>query len=256
MSSENSGRQLQTIKTSLAIIDALQELDGARVTELGEHLDLSPSTVQGHINTLTAQDYLVKEGDIYHLSLQFLDKGGYVRNRKHAYNIVMQKVESIAEETEERVQFIVNEGGLGYYIHTVTGTHAVQVDARIGKTTYLHASAAGKSILSHLPEEYIDMLVATRGLPKITENTITDKAELLAELEEIRERGTSYNMEESIEGLCAVGVPVLDETDQPIGGLSISGPSNRMEGSLLENKLPDLLLGAANEIELNIAYPE
>lgn len=39
-----------------------------------------------------------------------------------------------------------------------------------------------------------------------------------------------------------------------IGGISVTGPSHRLNGERLESDLPDLLLGAANELELNIAH--
>ncbi|SDR07080.1 hypothetical protein SAMN05216278_3461 [Halopelagius longus] len=38
------------------------------------------------------------------------------------------------------------------------------------------------------------------------------------------------------------------------GGMSVSGPSHRLKGEWFEEELPDFLLGAANELELNIEY--
>src|SRR6056297_3296879 len=78
MNTNGGGRQVQATKTSLEVMETLRELDGARVTELAEALDLSPSTVHAHLSTLVSADYVVKSGDIYHLSLQFLGLADYV----------------------------------------------------------------------------------------------------------------------------------------------------------------------------------
>jgi DNA-binding IclR family transcriptional regulator len=73
-------------------------------------------------------------------------------------------------------------------------------------------------------------------------------------LEDVRERGYAFNREESIEGLNSVAVAVTHPTGQPLGALCVTGPSHRLKGKLLEKELPDKLLGAANELELNIKY--
>jgi len=46
----------------------------------------------------------------------------------------------------------------------------------------------------------------------------------------------------------------MDDSGIAIGAISISGPSNRVKGSLLEEEFPDLLLGSTNEIEINLNY--
>lgn len=51
-------------------------------------------------------------------------------------------------------------------------------------------------------------IVDRHGLPRYTENTITDEAELAA----IRDRGYSIDDEERITKQIAVGAPVLDRT--------------------------------------------
>lgn len=253
MANNNTGR-IEAVERSLRIIDAVQELNGARVTELADYLDLSPSTVHGHLKTLEHHRYLIKEGDVYHIGLEFLNRGGFARNRNTAYTMAFDLVSELANTTEERAQFIVEEHGRGIYLHTVTGNHAVQVNARIGRQNYLHASAAGKAILAHLPESRVNEIIDRWGLKQITENTITDREALFEELEAIREQGISYNQEESVEDLRAVGVPVLDANDHIVGAFSVSGPSRRLEGDRFQNEIPNLLLGAANELKLNIAY--
>lgn len=252
---ENDGpRRLKSVDRAFHILDTIQKLDGARVSELAQYLDIPLSTVQVHVSTLYENCYLIKEGDEYHIALRFLEKGGYARGRKEVYTHAIAIVDSVAEETEERAQFIVPEHGVGIYLHTSTGAAAIQMDARLGKISRLHASAAGKAILAHFSEKEFDEFLEARGLPQLTPNTITDEEELRDEIATIRERGISFNDEESVEGLRAVGVPVLDSMDFVVGALSVSGPRYRMVDTRFEEQIPNLLLGSANEIELKAAY--
>jgi len=91
-------------------------------------------------------------------------------------------------------------------------------------------------------------------LPSHTGSTITDKEELFAELETIRDRRYAFNRGEHIEGLRTVAAPVFDDDGNVFGALCVSGPANRLKDDRLEVELRDYLLGAVNELELNIAY--
>jgi DNA-binding IclR family transcriptional regulator len=246
--------RVKTTQTALVILEHLRENNGMGITELASESGLAKSTVHRHLSTLCDEGYVVKEGDTYHIGLRFLNFGENAKNRKEEYSMAEEKVEELAEETEERVQFIVEEHGYSVYVHRALGRHAVRTDPGIGKRIPLHSVAAGKSILAHMSEEDVWQIIEDRGLPKITKNTITDSETLFEELEMIREQGYSVNDQENLDGLKAIGAPILGADGQVIGALSVSGPTHRMKGEYFESELPDLLLGVVNELELNIAY--
>lgn len=251
----NEGRSgLQTTETSFQIVTALKEMDGGRVTEIASHLDMAPSTVHSHLSTLEANEYVVKEGDIYLLGLKFLNLGEYVRNRSDSYALAKEKVKDLAEETSGRAHFVVEEHGRGVYLYTSTGKHAVKAYSSVGKRVQLHVAASGKSILAFLPEHRVNEIIDRWGLPAETENTITDRETLFDELEQIREQGYAFNREEHLQGINAVGAPVLTDNGQVIGAFSVSGPVHRMKGDWFEEELTNAVLGASNELELNITY--
>jgi DNA-binding IclR family transcriptional regulator len=250
MHTDDGGRTLQTTTTSLEVVATLRELDGARVTELAEELDLAPSTVHTHLTTLVDEDFVVKSGDLYYLSLRFLELGDYVRNRRKAYRIAESYTEQLAEETDCRAVFVVEENGRGVYMYTYSGRHAVWTYSTVGKRFYLHQTAAGKAILSRFTEARIDQIIEKWGLPAATEHTITDRSVLLEQLEAIRDRGVSFNYEEQLDGVKAVGVPVDGSDDQVVGAFSVASPANRMADEKFEEEVPNVLLGVANEFEL------
>lgn len=254
MTNDQTLSAVKTTETSLAVVAALYDLDGGRVNEVADYLDTAPSTIHRHLTTLRKHDYVTKEGDVYRLGLQFLTLAGYIQHHESGYQLAKSKVEQLASETDERVQFIVEEHGQRVYIHTAVGEHAVQTDAHMGKRGPLHCSAAGKSILADLPEERVHEIIDHRGLPQITEATITDRETLFEELERIENQEFAFNREESTSGLNAAGTAIQRPDGRVFGALSIAGPAHRFKGERLEETIPDLLLGAANELELNLEY--
>lgn len=245
---------VRTVERSFEILDALRELDGAGITELGEYTGLPNSTIHRHLSTLRSQGHVVKENDLYHVGLSFLKFGEYVQSRKLAFRLAKEKVAELAEETDERCQFLVEDNGRGVYIHVSTGERAVETDSRVGERVYLHSTSIGWAILANMPESRVEAILDRWGLPKLTEHTVTDRDELYAGLAQVREEGVAYNREANVEGLRSVGVPVMSPTGEVVGALSISGPTHRMKGERYTEELPNLLLGTANELELNLKY--
>lgn len=244
----------RTTETSLEIIDALRELDGGSIDELSEYLELAPSTVHRHLVTLREHNYVVQTDGVYRIGLQFLTVGGYAQRKTTAYPMIKEKVDSLAAETGERVQFIVEEHGERVYLYTEVGKSAVETGAHIGRRGPLHTSAAGKAILANMPPDRVDEIIRTRGLHGVSENTITTRDELREECDRIRERGYAFNRQETTEGVHAVGAAVTDSADEVIGALSISGPAHRVKGDQLTSELPERVLSAVNELELYIEH--
>ncbi len=254
MSDPTNSRSVKSTRTTFRVIEALESSDGRRLTDLAAELDLAKSTIHQQLSALVELGYVVQEDKQYHLGLKFLNLGEHVRTRKPAYKLAEPLVEELAEETGERAQFFAQEHGRAIYIHTKQGEHAVQADRRVGKQRYLHSSAGGKAILAHLPEQQIEAIIEQRGLPQETDNTHATRESLYEDLAAIRDRGYSLNKAESISGLWSVGVPVMGPDGTPIGSFSISGPRHRMKADRIHDNMVDLLLGTANELELNIAY--
>lgn len=254
MTDNSENNTVSTLDTALSIVHTIESNGESTLSEISTELEISTSTVHRHLNTLRKHDYLVREGTEYRLGMRFLTLGGHVQTNKQVFDLAKQKVDQLAAETGERVQFVVEEDGLRYYLYTQSGENAVQTDASIGKNGPLHESASSKAILAELSKERVEEIIDERGLSASTEQTITDREELFAELDTIRESGVAFNNEEATPGLRAVGAAVCDPDGGPAGGLSISGPAHRFKGDLYREELPNLVLAAANELELKLAY--
>lgn len=242
------------IRTTLRILEELQERDEAGVTELSDSLDLPKSTVHSHLNTLQEQEYVVNDGEVYALGLQFLKLGEHSRDRIDLFEFAREEADALAERTGEVTNIATWEYGQGVYLYRAQGNQAVQLDTYAGMRFYLHCTALGKAILANLPEEDVNDIITHRGLPERTDATITSRDALYDELTSVRERGYAYDLEERLPGLRCVAAPITRTEGYPLGAISVAGPTNRMKDDRFETEIPEMLLNAANVIELNVQH--
>lgn len=252
MQGNETPRTVQSVQTTIDLVEHLREVGKAGVTELARALDCSKGTVHSHLATLVENEYVVKNGDQYELSLKFIDLGEYAKSRLDIYEVVTEELDDLAAETGEVAQFATEEHGRAVYLYKAYGDKAVNTASSVGKREYIHCIALGKAMLAQFPEHRVEGIIDRHGLPTQTENTITDREELATELQAIRERGYAIDDEEMIDGIRCVAAPLTNE--DVVGAISISGPSSRMDGQRFREELPDKLLRSANVIEINAKY--
>lgn len=255
MTANDSPRTLKTVETTVDVIRELKRQNGATVTELAAELELSKGGVYNHLATLRDQRLVIQNGNQYNLSLHFAALGEYVKGNSNLYQAGYIETERIAEETGEYAHLMGREYGLGIHLHQAKGDSAVGKkyhDFNPQKPDYLHYTATGKAVLSQLTKEEVEEIIDRWGLPVMTENTITDRDELFDKLEKTRDRGYSINNQEEIIGIYAIGVPIWDPEDHVIGGISISGPVERIQGEETEEEFAKILTQAANVIRLEM----
>lgn len=246
---------IQAVDRAFQVLDLVRELGGARFTEIANRLGWAKSTTHSHLQTLEQLGYLVQDGDEYDLGYKFVPLGEHAKRRKDIYAQAAEKVDELAQETGERVLFMIEEHAEAVYVHVSHGDDSIDASQDIGeRKNIMHATAGGKCILSTYTADRIHDVLDRQGMPRFTPNTITDRDEFFRELDGITGRGYAFNNEEHMRGLRAVSAPVLGVDDLALGAISVAGPSNRMEGEWFTEQLPDLLLGATNELEVDMAY--
>lgn len=251
---ETARHPVKSLETTVEIIETLKELRSAELRELAGVLDMNKSTVHNHLSTLREHEYVVKDGDAYQLSLQFLTVGGILRDEIDLFEAAKPRVDDLAAESGELVTLATHERGRGVVLYRARGENAVELDTHIGAQLTLHNSALGKAILGHLPEDQMKQVIDQRGLPSETPNTITDEETMFEELERVAEQGWAYDDEERWRGLRCVAASILTEDGAVEGAVSISTAKSRMASDADQAEYVDAVKNTANLIELSIDY--
>ncbi|MDT3437158.1 IclR family transcriptional regulator [Haloarcula sp. 1CSR25-25] len=250
-----SDNVLKSVDTVFKIIKHLETRGGTTVTELASEREMPKSTAQVYLNTLHANGLVVKDDGEYKIGLRFLKYGMHALWNQQVFPRVRDKVDELAESTGELASCFVEERGDAVYIYGTEGSQAIRTDLSIGDRSGLHCTASGKAILANLPQQRIDTLLDVESFQALTDQTIVEPETLRDELETIRERGFAYSHQESVKGMRAVAAPISIE-DHVVGSISLAGPANRFVGDRFERELPEIVTGAANEMELKLTYSE
>ena len=140
------------------------------------------------------------------------------------------------------------------YIEAISGPRQLLMTTRrMGNVSPMHCTAVGKLLLLNYNQQQLQQFIAAKGLPALTEHTITEPAQLIAELDKVRAQGYAFDNEEYEPGARCVAAPIYDYTGSIIAGLSVSGPITRMTDEHIYEKLP-FLLDAAQQISLRMGY--
>jgi len=246
-------KPIGAVERAFEIVAALDKLGSAGASAVARELDLSKSTAYTHLHTLDEAGYAVKEDGTYRLSCRFLELGSNVQYGVELYRRGKDEVKALAADTDERTNLVIEEDGLGTCVYTTDAKGSMDIHMGPGETYHMHATGTGKAILAHLPQDRVDEIVAKHGLPEFTDNTVTTRETLDRKLARIREEGISFDEEETVEGLRCIAAPVVVD-GEPLGALSVSGPSQRFNNDEREAELVEAVREAANVVQLNFVF--
>ncbi|MFC6723540.1 IclR family transcriptional regulator [Halobium palmae] len=249
-----SRNRIKAVRTMFRVVDGLREHGQMGVSQLAERLEMPKSTVHVYLKTLEDEGYVVNEDGSYRASLRFLELGGDIRQQLSIFQAVRPQVDDLSAETGEVANLGIEEGGQRVLLYSSEPSEGVFDNSPVGQYTHMHRTALGKALLAQLPDARVREILDEHGLPRATENTITDRDELFAEIDEIRERGYSIEDEERRKGIKALAAPIrYDDDPSPVAAVSVSGPKPRI-GDVANDELIDAIKNAVNVTELRYKH--
>jgi IclR family transcriptional regulator, acetate operon repressor len=223
--------QVQSLTRGLSILDALaRSASGLTLTDVSQRVQLPPSTTHRLLSTLEKMGYVHQAGDLglWYIGLQAFTVGTtFLANRdfvaeSHVY------MHRLMEQAGETVNLAILDGTEAVFVAQVQCHEMMRTLVKLGSRVPLHASGVGKALFAALPDLQVDAILKVRGLPRITDNTIVAVETMWAALRVIRQRGYSFDDEEHARSTRCVGAAIYDEHAEPLGAISLAGPSSRM----------------------------
>ena len=229
--------RIQAIERAVSILNAFSMDDPELgVTELADRLGLHKSTVHRFMVNLDAAGLVERNARTgrYRLGLHVFELGALVMQQMNLWDEALPFLEGLVHDTGETGHLAVLDGGEAIYIERVEARRALRVPSSIGRGYPAHATNLGNVLLADLSRERVEAIIAERGLAAYTAHTITDPAELEADLELIRRRGYAVDNEEYDEGLRCIWAPVRDHSGHVVAALGIGGPVTRITPERVE----------------------
>jgi DNA-binding IclR family transcriptional regulator len=242
------------LERALAILEILDVAQGGKsVSEIIRRMGIPKSSAHVLMSTLRHLGYVTYNSDLraYKLGLKAYALGkGLVSamelsTRAHPY------LAKLSERTGMTTSICVLDGEQALYTVVCLGSNGAQSGIYAGKRVELHCTAAGKVLLAHMRERWLqDFLNKHRAFLQHTQNTITSPKTLCAELKTIRELGYAMDREEYELGVCCLAVPLPYDFARPVAALGIKGTKQQMEGGHVR-----LLSSRLKQVAAKICHP-
>jgi IclR family acetate operon transcriptional repressor len=251
---------MSTVVTSLRVFEEIARRQPVRQAAIAFHAGISPATVHRAVQALYEAGWILPTDGIAKLPrgrpAETSEHAWVVSSRisallgnryAHLLSAARPVIDHVREMCNESVSLSVLEGNDVVIIDHLDSEEPLRVVAAIGYRVPAHTAAVGKAILARLPT-YQQELFINRQLQTFTESTITDPDQFRAELEEVRRRGYATMKGEYDSSISSVGAAVLNDRDEPIAGVGISGPTERYSLPFDFEDLGELAVDAAENI--------
>jgi DNA-binding IclR family transcriptional regulator len=238
-----------SVDNALHLLQLIGERQALRVAEASELLGVARSTAHRLLAALRRRGFVVQDrpNGAYRPGPALREIGLAALTRIDIRRIARPVLEQLRDETHETVSLAVLEGPTVRFVDGVESTRSVRVGNRTGVVRPAHTTAVGKAILAGLPDAELARIYPGGRLPATAaEAAVRDLGTLREELADVRAQGWALNWEESTDGMCAVGVALVDAAGQPLAALGIAVPTSRAKDVAGISALaPAALRGAA-----------
>ena len=202
-----------SLERGLRILEMIgQRRNGLSNKEVSDELGLATSSCSYVLGRLEREGFLVRDPATgrYEIGLKVLAISRAALRRFDFRRVAEPVLVALRDNTGLDAVVGVLDKNRVMVINRISGGEFPDADVDTGTEYLAYATAIGKLLLAHLPQEHVRELFGESGLPAITPKTITSMAALLKELELIRKRGYSLSFDEQILGLSAIALPITD----------------------------------------------
>ena len=247
----------QSVISALKLLDLfVDESRDLSLSEIHKKTDMSKSKVFRLLSSLVYCGFLKRtehtDRDVrYQLGVKLLQLGNIVSERFEVQRIALPFMKKLCDEINEIVHLAVLDGMNAVYIEKVEGKQEIRLYTKVGRVLPLHIGSGPKLLFAFMTTEEQEETLKNTELKALTKNTITDKVQLLKELESIRSKGYSMSFGEQNLDTIGISYPIKDYSGRVIAALTVSGPSNRLESkrrTFIGNALEKTALTISNEL--------
>lgn len=219
----------QAVDRAAAVLTAvLGSTDPVTFADLVARTGLPKSTVSRLTTSLERNGLLQRTASgAWQPGTAITDYALSVRPEDDLLRIAQPFLDALGELTGETVNLAVPLAGEVRQIAQVDSTYLLGAVNWLDRPVPFHCSALGRVFLAN------GTPLPPGRLPKLTECTITSRAELAAALERVRSEGVAIVDSELEPGLVAVAAPIRSADNTVVAAVAVSGPSVRLTAAEL-----------------------
>ena len=221
-----SRHQIPVIDRMMEILDVLAgRAAGASISDLVEAIAVPRTTIYRILNTLQTHNVVRRSATgSYTLGPRLLALasrvGGGGGPGYDLVSLALAHLEQLSETLGEGCKVSVLDGDHALVLSAVQGKREYALAVWPGQRLPLHAGAASKILLAHMPEAERSALMRSE-LEQYTLRTIVDRKRLTRELARVRRQGWAQDKGEYSPSIQAFAAPIVDPEGRMIAALSV-----------------------------------
>lgn len=247
---------IQSVERALKIMNLFDESSPElKLTEICEKMDLHKSTVHSLLQTLVKHQYMEQnpENGKYKLGLKLVERGNFVVRTIDIRQVARPYLLDLSMKTGQTVHLGILNGQEGVYIDKIEGEDTIIRFSRVGKGIPLHTTAIGKVLLAFQEPKEIEKILENYNFTKQTDYSITERDELLQQLDAVHQQGYAVDNQENELGVRCIATPLLNYDNKVVAGVSVSTLTSRVDDEQLE-KYIKMLKQTGREISKKLGY--
>lgn len=208
------------------------------VTDIARELSISKSTTFGILRSLEQEGLVMKDirSKRYITGNELFELSKKVLRTIDLKATARPFLEGLVDLVDDTIFLGVREDNRVRVLDVIEPQKEWRISSPVGTRFALTAGVMAKLFLSALPDDEIRSYLDSHGLPRYTENTITDPAAFMLEIEKTRNTGYAVDMEEYLKGMRAVG-SIIYSAHFPVAVVWVVGFSSSMN----DEKLPTII---------------
>lgn len=213
---------MKSLDKTFSIIELLRLNPGLSLKDLSDKLNMNKSTTYRMLASLVKYNYIDKnfETKKYKLSIKFVEIANQVIQNLDIINIAKKYIDELNNITKETIHLATLIGDEVVYVDKRESLSPIRLHSQIGKTTPWHCTGVGKVILAFQSKEFQKRIINSCDFCKFTDSTITNKEDLIKELNKIKESGYATDREEHQKNVGCIAAPIRDHTQNVIASIS------------------------------------
>lgn len=219
-----------TLGKAMAVLEAVAMADRPqRFTDILQSVRQPRGTLHRLLGHLVEEGLLVQRRDLsYEPGLRLLKFAYRSWSGNRFRDIAEPHLLRLHELTGETVHLGILRETEIIYVDKVESRQTVRMSSQIGKASPAYCTGIGKAALSSLSPSELERIAAKLEFRPFTARTHRSAQSLLAEIEEIRRDGHAFDREEHEAEICCVAAPIAVQEQDLVAGVSVTGPSYRV----------------------------
>ena len=218
-------------------------------------MGLPKGTIHNIVNTLERGGFLQQDQDTkkYGLGPNLFTLGTIMAGTLEINQKAAGPAQDLARRTGLSCRIAVWDRDAALVTLDVVPQHAESLAPRIGPRVVAYCSAIGRALLVYLESSQLESYLEQTEMIPYTVHTITQRDELLRELERTRNRGYAINNQELAPGRASIASTILKTGSLLAASISLTGAPDHLLGAAMEGLAMELRSTAA-EVSRYMGY--